>query len=280
MTRISLVRLCLLLLCCQSALTLSSETPARFQEPQRGQNKDKEDPNVLSMEVRALETLRNFKATAPQLKKLAQVARATQAKTEARDPARVEADYVNALTNLRTALIADNEDEIEKLQEKLETMAEKNPPDLDDGFDTTDAARREAESLYKMLSPRQLVIYADSFGDDLPEPVALIVKGLEDTQMLKGKEWEEARDDLADEVSWLVVGLDRIKAAKLKSDVAALLELEHGKSSTANALEPRIRRLVGTPDPLVLVKNLLKHDLALLLSNPQLEKAVQELLKK
>jgi hypothetical protein len=159
-------------------------------------------------------------------------------------------------------------------------MAEKKPPDLDDGFQITDAARREVEGLYKMLSPRQVVIYADSFGDDLPEPVELIVKGLEEIQKLKDNEWQEARDYLADEVSWLVVGLDRIKAAKLKSDVSLFLERQHGKSAPANALEPNIRLIVGTTDPIILVRNLLKHDFALTLSNPQLDKAVQELLKK
>jgi hypothetical protein len=280
MTRIYLVCICLLLLGGPSALTLSGQTSEGLQEPQQGEKKDTEDPKLLSMEIRALETLRNFKATVPQLQKIAQLAKATKAKAEQAEPARVGADYVNALKNLRVALIANKEDEIEKNQQQLEKLAEKNPPELDDWFDITDAARREVEGLYKLLSARQVVIYADSFGDDLPDPVELIAKGCEELQMLKGKEWEEARDYLADEVSWLVIGLDRLKAAKLKSDVSAFLERQHGNSSPANELEPKIRQMLGTLDPIVLVRNLLKHDLALLLSNPQLDKAVQELLNK
>jgi hypothetical protein len=283
MNRIYLAGVCLLLLVWQSALTLSGDASAAVQKAQKGQKKDKDNPNLLSMEVQALETLHNFEATVPQLNWIAQVAKGTKAKLETRDPARVGADYVNVLKNLRVALIANNQDQIEKLQEELEKIAEKNPPELDNEFDITDAARKEVDGLYKMLSVHQLVIYADSFGDDLnniADPVKLIVTGLEDTQKLKDKEWQEERDDLADEVSWLVGGLDRNKTAKLRGDVAAFLTLQHGKPFKAGELEPKIRKIIGAPDPLVLLRNLLKHDLALLLSNPLLERAVQDRLKK
>jgi hypothetical protein len=67
MTRIYLVGVCLLLLCWQSARTLNGESSADSPKPQPGQKNDKEEPNLLSMEVHALETLRNFRATDPQL---------------------------------------------------------------------------------------------------------------------------------------------------------------------------------------------------------------------
>lgn len=279
MTRICLACIGLLLLSLQSVLTVSSETSSSFQK-QQGQKKGNAEPNLLSMEVQALETLANLKATAPQLKWIAQMAKVTKAKMETRDPAKVGSEYVSVLKNLRDALLANNEDEIEKLHEQLEKIAEKTPPDLDDGFDITDAARREVEVLYKMLSPRQLVIYADSYGDELPDPIEIIRSGLQDTQMLKGKEWDEARDDLVEDVAWLVGGLDRSKTVKLRSDVTAFLNRQHGKAFKPGELEPKIRQVVGTPDPVILLRNLLKHDLALLLSNPQLDKAVQGMLEK
>ncbi len=279
MTRMYLVCVCLLLLCWQSALTWSGETSLVFQK-QQGQKKDKEDPNLLSMEIQALETLYTLKATVPQMKWIAQAAKRTKANLEALDPAKVGADYVNVLKSLRVALIANNDEEIDKLHEQLEKIAEKTPPDLDDAFDLTDAARREAEVFYKMLSLRQMITYADSFGDDLPGPIETIRSGLEATQMLKGMEWDEAREDIAEEVGWLVGGLDRSKTTKLRNDVSGFLNRQHGKSFKPGELEPKIRQIIGTPDPLTVLRNLLKHDLALLLSNPQLEKAVQGMLEK
>lgn len=276
MSRIIFACICLLFVCGLSALPVR-ETSGGFGTTQKRPKASNVDPNLLHMEVKALETLHHFKATAPQLQKIAQVAKSTKAKAEQREAAKAGADYVNALKQLRDALIAKDEDAIEKLQEQLEKIEEKNSPQFDDEFDITDAARKEVDGLYRMLSPRQLVIYADSFGDDLLEPVEVILRGLEETRMLKGKESEEARDDLAEEVSWLVAGWGGAKAEKIRSDVSAFLNREHGKAPQASVLVPKIRQIIETPDPLVVLRNVLKHDLALLLSNPQLEKAVRDL---
>src|SRR5579883_2963746 len=109
MTRIYLVCVCVLLLCWQSALTGSGHPSEGFQQPPQAEKTDAEDPIVISLEIRALETLRAFKATAPQLQKIAQLAKTTKGKAEQSTPARVSADCVNALKSLRSALVANNQ---------------------------------------------------------------------------------------------------------------------------------------------------------------------------
>lgn len=275
MKRIFFACTCLVLTCGLSAST-GRETAGGFEPALQGQNANNIDPNLLSMEVTALETLHHFKATPAQLQTIARLAKSTKAKVEKLEPAKAGADYVNALQNLRDALLANDEQAIEKIQEQLGKIAEKNPPHLDNGFDITNAARRQVDGLYKMLTLRQLVLFADSFGDDIPEPVDMILRGLEETRKLNGKEWEEARDALADATSWLVVGLGSSKAGNIRSNLSAFLNREHGKAAEEKALRPRIRQIIGAPEPLDVLRNLLKHDLALLLSNPRLEEAVQE----
>jgi hypothetical protein len=101
------------------------------------------------------------------------------------------------------------------------------------------------------------------------------VTGLESDRDLKGKDWEQARDELADHVAWLVAGLGTEAANKLQPEVAKFLDLHHAKKTKVGELETEARKLVSTPGPVVLLYNVLEYDLAELLSNPELKSAAK-----
>ena len=212
-----------------------------------------------------------MEATPAQLAEIVRIARHTATKSGKREPAKASGAYRDALAELREALIANDEAKIEALKERVDDLQAKESPDLDDDIGISDAAEIEAGRLLNLLSPQQIVAYADSLADDLPEPVQSIVDGLEDGRELKGEQWQAARDELAERVSWLVSGISGEKTAKLEQDVAAFLDRKHGEQGNSGDRESEIRKLVGSPGPIVLLSNVLEHDLAELLSNPHLE---------
>jgi hypothetical protein len=237
------------------------------------------DVNRLSLEYKALHALRSLEATPAQISEIARMGKKTAAKPHKRDPAKAAANYVAALTELRDALVKDDEQKIEALQGKLDGLREKDPPDLDDEIEITDAAELEVQRLLNMFTPQQVVAYADSLGDELPDPVDLIQDGLGEGRELKGAEWESTRDELAEKVSWLVGGLNGENTSKIEEQITKFLDSKHSAAGNPGDLESEIRKVVGSPGPIVVLNNILEHDLALLLSNPQLERATRACLR-
>jgi len=237
------------------------------------------DPNLLSMELKALRTLRGFEATPHQLQVIARAAKTTAGSPGNREAAKASGPYVQALIQMRHALIANDEDQVEKLRTQIDELEEKNPPDLDDQVEITDGAEIEAVRLLNIFSPLQVVAYAQSLEDEFPDPVQLIVEGLEEGRSLKKEEWETARNKLAEEVGWLVYGMQGDKTSKLEEQVSTYLDQKHAEQGQAGNREAEIRKLLGTPGPVVVLKNVMEHALAELLSNPQVEKAARDCMR-
>ena len=231
------------------------------------------------MEFKALRTLRNLEATPAQLAEIARLAKTTIGKADKREPAKAATAYIDTLTKLREALVKNDEEKIETLEAKLDELREKDPPDLDDDVDITDAAEIEVQRLLNLFSPQQVVAYAESLGDDFPDPVQLILDGIEDGRELKKEEWEPTRDELAEKISWLVCGLNGENALKLEEQVSTFLDRKHNGKGKSGAKEVEIRKLLGSPGPFVLLNNILEHDLAVLLSNAQLKEATRACLR-
>jgi hypothetical protein len=236
------------------------------------------DPNLLSMEVKALRILRALEARPHQLTEIARAAKKTAGAPGQREPAKVSDPYVEAMGEMRRALIANDAEKIEQLRTRFDELEDKSPPDLDDQIEITDGAEIEAARLLNIFSPQQVVSYAQSLEDDFPEPVQLILEGLKEGRSLQNAEWETARNKLTDEVGWLVCGSQGEKATKLEEQVSAFLDKKHGQAG-AVVREAEVRQLVGTPGPVVILKNIMEHTLAELLANPQVERAAQDCLR-
>ena len=237
------------------------------------------DANLLSMELKALRIMRGFDMNPPQLQVIARIAKKTAGNPGNREPAKASAPYVQALLQMRRALIANDEDQIDKLRTQLDDLEEKNPPDLDEEVEVTDGAEIEAVRLLNIFSPLQVVAYAQSLEDEFPDPVQLILEGLDEGRGLKKEEWETARKRIAGEVGWLVYGMQGEKGTKLEEQVSAFLDQKHAEEGQAGNREAEVRKLLGSPGPVVVLKNVMEHTLAELLSNPQLERAATDCLR-
>jgi len=237
------------------------------------------DANLLSMEVKALRILRGLEATQHQLNEIVRTAKTTVGNPGNREPAKASDAYVELLGQMRHALVTNDEDKVEKLRTQFDDLEAKNPPDLDDEVEITDGAEIEAVRLLNIFSPQQIVAYALSLEDDFPDPVQLILEGLEEGRSLKKEEWETARTKIADEVGWLVYGAQGEKATKLEEQVVKYLDQKHAEEGKAGNREAEIRKLLGSPGPVVVLKNVMEHNLAELLSNPQVVRASRDCLR-
>jgi hypothetical protein len=237
------------------------------------------DPNLLSMELKALRVLRELDATPHQLTEIARAAKTTAGSAGKREPGKASEAYVEALQQMRHAMLANDEDGMEKLRTRIDGLEEKETPDLDDEVEITDGAEIEAVRLLNMFSPRQVIAYAQSLNDDFPDPVQLVVDGLEESRGLKNEEWQAARNKVGEEVGWLVCGFEGDKASKLADQVSAYLDQRHSGEAKPGNHEGEIRKLIGRPGPVILLKNVMEHTLAELLSNPQVERAAKDCLR-
>jgi hypothetical protein len=246
--------------------------------PKKGPKPAPADPNVLSMELKALRILRGLEATPHQIVEIGRAAKKTAGKPGQRESAKVSDPYVEAMVQMRRALVGNDTDKIEQLRTQFDQLEEKSPPDLDDQIEITDGAEIEAVRLLNIFTPQQVIAYAQSLEDDFPDPVQLIREGLEEGRSLKNAEWETARNKLTEEVGWVVCGSQGDKATKLEEQVSAFLDQKHGQAP-AGIREAEIRQLVGSPGPVVILKNVMEHTLADLLSNPQVYRAAGDCLR-
>jgi hypothetical protein len=237
------------------------------------------DANLLSMELKALRILRDLEATPHQLSEIARAAKTTAGSLGKREPAKASEAYLDVLKQMRHAMLAKDEDGIEKLRTQIDEIEGKEPPDLDDEVEITDGAEIEAVRLLSILSPRQVITYAQGLDEDFPDPVQLIVDGLEEGRGLKNDEWQNARNKIAEEVGWLVCGFEGEKASKMADQVSGWLDQRHSAEAKPGNRVAEIRKLIGKPGPVVLLKNVMEHTLAELLSNPQVEQAAKDCLR-
>ena len=253
----------------------------RPQNPQapKKQARPPADANLLSMELKALRILRGLAATPDQISEIARAAKTTAGSPGQRESAKVSGPYLEAMVQMRRALVAKDDDKIEALRTQFDQLEEKNPPDLDDQVEITDGAEIEAVRLLSIFSPLQIVAYVQSLEDDFPDPVQLIVDGLDEGRELKNEQWETARSRLAEEVGWIVGGLQGDKASKVEERVSAFLNEKHATAGKAGDREPEIRKLLGSPGPVVILQNVMEHTLAELLSNPRIERAARDCLR-
>ena len=246
--------------------------------PNKGPKPAPADPNLLSMELKALRILRGLEATPHQISEIARAAKKAAGNAGQRESAKVAGPYVEAMVQMRRALVSNDADKIEQLRTTFDQLEEKSPPDLDDQIEITDGAEIEAVRLLNIFTPQQVIAYAQSLEDEFPDPIQLIREGLEEGGSLKGAEWETARNKLTEEVGWLVCGSQGDKATKLEEQVSAFLDQKHGQPP-AGIRDGEIRKLVGSPGPVVILKNVMEHTLADLLSNPQVERAAKDCLR-
>jgi hypothetical protein len=245
----------------------------------------KEPISRISLQVSALQALYFFKATPEQLEALGRLARATAPRPQQRKPDEVSERYRKVLTDLRTALVEAKDERIGELTEALKEIQEEDAADLDDAVEVLPAARKKVPEALRLFNARQLAVYLGSFGDDFPEPLERLQAALEDARSLQGDDWAKQRKALTELIGWLVAGLDHEGRAQVTKEAAELLDRAHDLSgedykAKKPELEKAARKVVGAVSATAVLRHHLEHDLAELLSNPELPAVVEARLKK
>src|SRR5581483_5531447 len=125
--------------------------------------------NELSMQVEALRTLHDLKATNLQMRSLLKLAEGTADKSASRQEANVSEKYLKTLRNLRDALLKGDDDAIDDLGNQLDELAKAEDADLDDTVETTDAARKAAPKALALFHAPQVVNHLAAY-EEVPHP--------------------------------------------------------------------------------------------------------------
>lgn len=234
----------------------------------------------LKLEVDALEKLHHLELNDRQLSAFLKWAEKTAAKLPATQEAQAGAAYREVLKSLHDALLSQEEERIDELSEKLDELHEKETISIDDEFEMTDAAMVAAAQAFRLLSAAQIIAYLAALDDEVPDPVERILSALEEGEDHNEEEWQELRDETAEEVSWLVCGFNTENAAKAKKAVTALLDRGHRFSGDElskqwPSLENAAHLLVGKVSSLVVLQHYMERELAELLSNPRTAAALR-----
>jgi hypothetical protein len=258
------------------------------------------DANDLSMEVNALRTLYLFRGDPDQVEatqhpdgpRLWMIRSKSELCKQAieRAPAVVSDAYRKLLIDLRAALLLVDEARIEELDKKLAELQAKEDPDLDDQIQITEPARKITLVIVRSdFTAEQVAGYIQSYGKELPNPRSLLfatmrieVGKVAETPKATPEEWKKIREFTMRECSWQLGGIGSAKTedaraadvAKLLDDAYAFEDKDLKKSRVHQNLRNRARGLAISVGPTDLIKNVIEHDVAELLSNPRTSSAV------
>jgi hypothetical protein len=241
---------------------------------------DATDLNDVALEVNALQSLYSLRLNETQLQKLRALAKDTGQKTGSRTPAMASKEYREKLQALRTALVELADERIDELNEQLDDLRESEKPTIDDGVEITEAARKAAPAVLKLLMVQQLKDYAESLGEALVDPQTTLADALSSVRDLNGKAWRDRREELVDQIVRLSAGVDAARSEKLADQLTALLSTAHALSdeefkARKPKLEEAAHQLLGDLDPVQVMRNAVEYSLAELLSNPRLQAAIE-----
>jgi small-conductance mechanosensitive channel len=238
--------------------------------------------NDLSMEVEALLALQRFDFTAAQLQAVRKWAPETSQKPSKREEPKENAKLRQALIELREELVKmePDDDKVADLEERLTDLKDAEDTDLDDDVEITDGARKRTPELLRLLSPRQVTAYLNERAEDIPDPLDVLTEAMDQASELNDAEWKELFDEIVEELSWVLGGLDK-KRAKAAGDsverwlfqVRAAAKLR-ALTKQRPELEKAARLLMLQVPPTIVLHNFVEHSMAELLSNPRLAAAL------
>lgn len=241
------------------------------------------DPNELTLEVAALQTLRKLDLIQDQLKALAELTKSITPRAKTRTPAKVSDKYKKALNNLHAALVRGDEDKIHESQEKLDEIALTDSAELDDEVDATDEARKRAVDALELLNARQLGNLATTIT--IADPVERLIEGLDEVRGQDSADKVQACDDVATAVSRLLAGHGTDQARQVKEQVMEFLtKAQEMPDATYKKEKPNLEKAARQLLPKYKAVDVLCHNvengLAELLANPRLGQAIALIQKK
>jgi hypothetical protein len=219
--------------------------------------------------------LHQLGVTSSQAKALAKVAGDTAGKLGDRKAAKASDKYRKTLVDLRDALLKRDQERINELTDQKDDLEDSESPELNDDVEVTGEARKQTPNFVRLLGPRQVLSYLALYEDELPDPLASLQGALDKSRTATAAEWKELREETVEQVGWQVAGLDTAAVAKVSGKVGEFLDRvkalkdDDFKAQRAD-LEKAAREIVGDLAPTDVLRHVLEHDVAELLSNPRL----------
>ncbi len=232
----------------------------------------------LYADIAVLNVLHILQPTPAQLQALRAAAPKTMQKPPPKKLLKVSEKLRVTMLALREALVADDEQKIDEQFTRYDELREKEQIDFDE-VEISDAARELAPELVRTLSARQLALYSASAAEFL-DPVGLILQTLEEGRKLRGRRWQQLREDTAYQVGYLLAGLDTQAEEKMRQRVETLLNQAHKLNNREYArqkddLENQARALLGKLGPADVLRHFMERTIAELLSSHRLEAALE-----
>jgi hypothetical protein len=238
----------------------------------------------LSLEVAALQTLHRFQATPQQMEAMRKLAGDTMSK-DARQAGKGSAKLRQTLTDLRDALVRDEQEKIDSLEEKLDEVLDADDTDVEDEVEITAGARRRVNEVLSIMSPRQIQAFLNDPGEELPDPLERLLTAMRVAGKLKESDWKLLCDDIVQDLSWQLGGIDiernKWVGKRVEGFLGNLRSLKESERKKQQAeLEKSAREFVANVPPTQIIHNFAQHSLAELLSNPRLTAALDARMKK
>jgi hypothetical protein len=240
----------------------------------------------LSHEVTALQTLYLLDPSPAQLRALRTIALETIGKASPISASPEEsADMRVALADLKKALLSgETSDRINKLGLRLQELRNGPGADLDEEIELTDDAIDRCGEAIRLFTPRQTAGYLGAIADDLPDPIGKLAEAIHQVRTLAADKVPDYRADVSQEIGEALCGFDSERAANTTNQVTQLLIVvasyknDEFKKRHAD-IDARAQKIIGPFAPADVLKNVMDHVAAELLSNPELPGAIDELLK-
>jgi hypothetical protein len=243
------------------------------------------DPTELSLRIAALEALYDLDLSVEQLQSLGKLATGT---TDAhqRAGAKATAKLKDAMKGLYDAILkGDDPDKVAELREQVTELTDDDNVDIDDDIQPTDAAKAKVADALKKVKASQLAAYLAEHADEIADPVELMMDTLAEVhEAADADDPESEMQHVAAEVGWMVAGMDVAKAKEITDKVGNWLHAgkqlkeEEYAGRIAN-FEESAKRIVGDIGPMQVLNHWVEHELAHLLSNPQLPVAVEDMVE-
>jgi hypothetical protein len=241
---------------------------------------------ALSHEVTALQTLYLLDPSPAQLRALKTLAQETIGKAPPISSTPEEsADMRVALADLKKALLnGDSPEKINKLGLRLQELRGAPGADTDDEIELTDEAIDRCGEAIRLLTPRQTAAYLGAISDDLPDPIGKLSEAIHQVRTMPADKVPDYRADVSQEIGESLCGFDSDRAANTTNQVTQLLivvasyKKDEFKKHRAD-IDARAQKIVGIFAPSDVLKNVMDHVAAELLSNPELPGAIDELIK-
>ena len=243
-------------------------------------------PSDLALEIEALRAIDDLQATSSQVDQLRDAAADLTPKTQPADIQAIDdavagdrADYV-ALLRLREALLRADPAKIQSSEKELADLEEQLKVNLSPRVIPAPPALRSAVKLVPQFSGPQIAAYLGQHSEEVSDPTEVLLAALAQCRGMSIRDFRQFNQDVTQQVSELVAGVDPKDGRALSTRISNLLKKTHQLSDDDfDAQRPDLEdqaRDIATADSAAVLHHWMAREIAQLLSNPQLTAALDD----